>query len=112
MINIKVVLGKTQLPIIMKSEMKLPTNGILLENITLPKFFSIRFELLMDKNENNDGTKKIFLTMDGKYPSFVIKIKNDSKLVFVTNISSTQKEWLEISKTKESFNEWLSFKKC
>ena len=93
----------------MKSEMKLPTNGILLENITLPKFYSVRFELLLDENENNDETKKIIST--NKYPSFLIKINNDSKLLFVTKISSTITERREIPKTNESYKEWLSFKK-
>ena len=89
--------------------MKLPTNGILLENITLPKFYSVRFELLLDENENNDETKKIIST--NKYPSFLIKINNDSKLLFVTKISSTITERREIPKTNESYKEWLSFKK-
>lgn len=89
--------------------MKLSTNGILLENITLPKFYSVRFELLLDENENNDETKKIIST--NKYPSFLIKINNDSKLLFVTKISSTITERREIPKTNESYKEWLSFKK-
>ena len=91
--------------------MRLPTNGIRLENITLPKFYSVRFELLMDENDINDKTKKIILTMDGKYPSFLIKINKSSQLVFVTKITSTKTENRKISITNESYNEWLSFKK-
>ena len=87
--------------------MRLPTNGIRLENITLPKFYSVRFELLMDENENNDETKRIILT--NKYPSFVIRIKG-SKLFVTTKIrqNSNETEEHEMSIT----NEWLSFKKC
>ena len=88
--------------------MRLPTNGIRLENITLPKFYSVRFELLMDENDNNGETKKIIWT--NKYPSFVIKIEG-SKLSFKTKISSSKTEEHEISITNESYNEWLSFKK-
>ena len=96
----------------MKSEMKLPTNGILLENITLPKFYSVRFELLMDENDINDKTRKIILTMNGKYPSFLIKINKSPKLVFETKISSTEPERRDsISISSESYKEWLSFKK-
>ena len=91
--------------------MKLPTNGIVLENITLPKFYSVRFELLMDENDINDKTRKIILTMNRKYPSFLIKINKSSQLVFVTKITSTKTEDRKISITNESYNEWLSFKK-
>ena len=119
--------GQQTLPIIMKPEMKLASDAFLLDDITLPKFYSVQFELSLNKNqdEKTDEKAKLILgftdnlnkteTAGYRDPSFGVKT-NPSKLVFETKISSAsgneKQKKHEISKTDEWHDKWLSFKKC
>ena len=109
----------------MKPEMKLASDAFLLDDITLPKFYSVQFELSLNKNqdEKTDEKAKLILgftdnlnktdTAGYRDPSFGVATK-PSKLVFETKISSgkKKKKTHEISKNDEWHDKWLSFKKC
>ena len=109
----------------MKPEMKLASDAFLLDDITLPKFYSVQFELSLNKNqdEKTDEKAKLILgftdnlnqteTAGYRDPSFGVKT-NPSKLIFETKISSGNetKKTHEISKNDEWHDKWLSFKKC
>ena len=112
-------LGKATLPIIMKPEMKLATNAFLVEDIILPKYYSVQFELYMDAPENNDGKSKLILgltndlddtgSVGNRAPSFGIETIAGN-LNFVTKMSSGKVKKHETRITSEWFSKWLSFK--
>ena len=114
---------KPKLPIIMKPKMKLASDAFLLDDITLPKFYSVQFEFSLNKNQNNNEKNKLILgftdnlnqtgTAGYREPSFEVATKS-SELVFVTKISSgnDKKKRHEISINDEWHDNWLSFKKC
>ena len=96
--------------------MKLATNALLLEDIMLPKFYSVQFDLYMDAPEIDDGKIKLILGLTkglgisgaGSHePSFGIET-ND--LNFVTKTSSGEKTRHETPMTGEWYSKWLSFK--
>ena len=103
--------------------MKLESDAFLLDDITLPKFYSVQFELSLNENQDNNEKSKLILgftdnlnqteTAGHREPSFGVA-KKPSKLVFVTKISSGKEKQKihEISKTDEWHDKWLSFKKC
>ena len=107
----------------MKPKMKLATDSFLLDDITLPKFYSVQFEFSLNQNQNNDQRNKLILgftdnlnqteTAGSREPSFEVATK-PSELIFVTLISSgnDKKKRHEVSKTDEWFDKWLSFNKC
>ena len=107
----------------MKPEMKLASDAFLLDDITLPKFYSVQFQLSLNKNQNNNAKNNLILgftdnlnktgTAGYRDPSFGVATK-PSKLVFETKISSGKEKQKkhEISKTDEWHDKWLSFKKC
>ena len=117
--------GQQTLPIIMKPEMKLASDAFLLDDITLPKFYSVQFELSLNKNQNNNEKNKLILgftdnlnkteTAGYRDPSFGVATK-PSKLIFETKISSAsgkdKQKTHEISKNDEWHDKWLSFNKC
>ena len=101
----------------MKPEMKLITNAFLVEDIMLPKFYSVEFELYLSAPENDDGKGKLIIGLtDGlenneapgyRDPTFAI-----DELNFVTKISSGKKgeRKQDIPITGEWYSKWLSFK--
>ena len=111
-------LGKTQLPIIMKPEMKLATNAFLVEDIILPKFYSVQFDLNIQAPEKNDGRGKLILGLTNglenteatgyREPSFGIEPEN-GKLKFVTKMFSG-KQKRHYNSITEWYSKWLSFK--
>ena len=103
----------------MKPEMKLATNAFLLENIMLPKFYSVQFELYMDAPEKDDGSIKMILGLTkslgisgagNREPSFGIETNDSNQLIFVTKISSGKEPKHETPITGEWYSKWLSFK--
>ena len=103
--------------------MKLASDAFLLDDITLPKFYSVQFKLSLNKHQDVDERNQLILgftdnlnkteTAGYRDPSFGVKT-NPSKLVFETKISSGKQKQKkhEISKTDEWHDKWLSFKKC
>ena len=109
-------LGTPKLPIIMMPNMTLATDAFLLEDITLPKFYSIQFEILMVEQDNY--ASKIILGLangdeENREPSFSMAKKQgifNTKITFVTKISSGETIKHETTVASEWLNKWLSFK--
>ena len=105
----------------MKPEMKLASDAFLLDDITLPKFYSVQFKLSLNKHQDADERNQLILgftdnlnqtdTAGHREPLFGVITK--PSLVFVTKISSGNKNQ-KISKTDEWqlpwHDNWLSFK--
>ena len=106
----------------MKPEMKLASDAFLLDDITLPKFYSVQFKLFLNKNQDTHERNQLILgftnnlnqseTAGHRDPSFGVITK--PSLVFVTKISSGNVLKQKISKTDEWqlpwHDNWLSFK--
>ena len=97
--------------------MELATNAFRVEDITLPKFYSVQFELNIDKPENDNGKNQLILALtDGlknagaagnRDPPFKIETNDFNELIFV--ISSGTETRHEASITSEWYSKWLSF---
>ena len=108
------------MPIIIKPEMKLATNAFRVEDIMLPKFYSVQFELYMDKPENDNEKNQLILGLTDDLEnagaagyrdlSFKIETNDFNELIFVTRISSGTEKRHEASITSEWYSKWLSFK--
>ena len=93
--------------------MTLATDAFLLEDITLPKFYSIEFEIFMVEQDNRES--KIILGFtngdeENREPSFSLQEKWNGNFIFVTKISSGETIEHETTVTSEWLNKWLSFK--
>ena len=103
----------------MKPEMKLATDAFLLEDIMLPKFYSVQFELYMDAPENDDEKYKLILGLTNSLkntqaagdrdPTFSIE-RIHNKLLFAIKVFSGTDKNHKTPITGEWFGKWLSFK--
>ena len=94
--------------------MTLATDAFLLEDITLPEFYSIQFEISMIWRQDNNLNNKMILgfTNDNegnREPAFSLEKKNGNFL-FVTKISSGEKIKHETNVRSDWWKKWLSFK--
>ena len=94
--------------------MTLATDAFLLEDITLPEFYSIQFEIFMIERQDNNLKGKMILgfTNDiegNREPAFSLAKKN-GKFTFVTKISSGEEIYHETNVKDEWWKKWLSFK--
>ena len=93
--------------------MTLATDAFLLEDITLPEFYSIQFEIFMMRQDNNLNNKMILgFTNDNegnREPAFSLENKNGNFL-FVTKISSGETIKHETNVRSDWWKKWLSFK--
>ena len=104
----------------MMPEMKLETNAFLVEDIMLPKFYSVQFELYMDEPEIDDGTTKLILGLTDDLGnvgaagygdlSFGIEKPRLYELNFVTEIMYGAQQKHSTPITSEWYGKWLSFK--
>ena len=95
--------------------MKLATDAFLLEDIRLPEFYSVQFEIFMVEQDNYEN--KIILGFTNgdegnREPSFSMakKLGIFNTFNFVTKISSGDKHFHETTLRSEWWNKWLSFK--
>ena len=93
--------------------MTLATDAFLLEDITLPEFYSIQFEILMVEQDNSKSKIILGLTNgdeEDREPSFSLQEKWNGNFIFITKISSVEIIEHETTVTSEWLNKWLSFK--
>ena len=94
--------------------MTLATDAFLLEDITLPEFYSIQFEISMIWRQDNNLKNNMILGFTNynegnREPAFSLEKKNGI-FTFVTKISSGKKIKHETYVRSEWWTKWLSFK--